>query len=304
MMNVNLKDILECKRMMQYNGAVIEYVTGLDGLVYLNTQDVFYVIENVHRNEFGYVQTLEDFVYLLEKHGCLSKAMSAYEHVIIADYLYDNPISVDTVIRLCEKVKCDKFKSFLSSAKDIINKYGLYVPEPKMKHYDRRRNNERNLAETFDLSALADGAYRMNVYEDDLYVDIVNSICNIVFNQDIENLRYNFNMLYEDYLSDFITDYEYDLVAYCSKVASYILKYSDIGVYGIEVLTRGALDVALRDFDRNKYKSKERSIDVIEKIVNKATYNAMDDLEYNPETKMSKRKHLTDEEIDDFKRYM
>ena len=303
MMNVNLKDVLECKRVMQYNGAVIEYTTNLNG-VYVNTQDIFYIIQNVHRNEFGYVQTLEDFVYLLEKHGCLSKAMSAYDHVVIADYLYENHMDLDMVIRLCEKVKCDKFKSFLASAKDIINKYGLYLPEPKMKHYDRRRNNDKNLAETFDLGALSDGAYKMGVYEDNLYLELVNSICAIVFNNDIESIRYNLNMLYDDYLSDFITDYEYDLMAYCCKVMSYMLKYSDIGVYGMEILTRGALDIAMRDFDRNKYKSKERTHDVVERIVNKATYNAMDDLEYNPEVKMNKRKHLTDEEIEDFKRYM
>ena len=76
-----------------------------------------------------------------------------------------------------------------------------------MKHYDRRKNNEKNLAETFDLKALSEGAYRLNVYEDNLYVDIVNTISNIVFNNDIESIRFNLNMLYDDYLSDYIKYY-------------------------------------------------------------------------------------------------
>ena len=303
MMNLNLKDVLECKRIMTYGNVFIEYTTGLDA-VYINPQDVLYVMQNVH-NEFGYVQTLEDLVYLLDKHGCLSKAMSAYDHVIIADYLFDNNMNIDMVIKLADKVKCNKFKQFLVEAKDIINKYGVYVPEPKMKHYDRRTNNEKNLAATFDLDALADGAYRLGVYEDNLYLDVVNAITNIVFHNDIESIRFNLGMMYEDYLSDFITDYEYDMVAYCARVASYLLKYSDVGAYGIEILTRGALDVALRDFDKNKFKSKERTSSVVENIFDRAMYNVnKNELEYDEEAVMYKKKHMTDKEIEDFKKYL
>ena len=303
MMNVNLKEILECKRVMNYGNAVIEYTTGLD-TVYVNPYDILYIMQNVH-SEFGYVQTVEDFVFLLDKHGCLSKAMSTYDHVTIADYIYDNNINIDMIIKLADKVKANKFKQFLVEAKDIINKYGIYVPEPKMKHYDKRTNNERNLAVTFDLNALSEGAYRLGVYEDNLYIDVVNAITNIVFNNDIESLRFNLNMLYEDYLSDYISDYEYDLIAYCCRVASYILKYSDIGVYGIEIFTRGALDVALRDFDKNKFKDKKRTESVVENIFDKAMYKERhNELEYNEDEKMYKKKHLTDEEIEDFKRYL
>lgn len=303
MMNVNLKDILECKRVMNYGNAVMEYTTGLDA-VYLNPYDVLYVMTNIH-NEFGYVQTLEDLVYLLDKNNCLSKSLSVYEHVTIADYIYENNINIDMVIKLADKFKCNKFKQFLVEAKDIINKYGIYVPEPKMKHYDRRSNNERNLAVTFDLNALSEASYRLGVYEDNLYIDVVNVISNIVFNNDIESVRFNLNMLYEDYLSDYITDYEYDMIAYCSRVASYIMKYSDIGVYGIEVFTRGALDVALRDFDKNKFKDKRRTGSVVDNIFDRAMYNVNDnELEYNENDKMYKKKHLTDKEIEDFKKYL
>ena len=303
MMNVNLKEILECKRVMNYGNAVIEYTTGLD-VVYVNPHDILYIMQNVH-SEFGYVQTLEDFVFLLDKHGCLSKAMSTYDHVIIADYIYENNINIDMIIKLADKVKANKFKQFLVEAKDIINKYGIYVPEPKMKHYDKRTNNERNLAVTFDLNALSDGAYRLGVYEDNLYIDVVNAITNVVFNNDIESIRFNLNMMYEDYLSDYISDYEYDLIAYCCRVASYILKYSDIGVYGIEVFMRGALDVALRDFDKNKFKDKKRTESVVENIFDRSMYKERhNELEYNEDEKMYKKKHLTDEEIEDFKRYL
>jgi hypothetical protein len=303
MMNLNLKDVLECKRMMVYGNFLMEYTTSLDR-VFLNPQDVLYVIQNGH-NEFGYVQSLEDLVYLLDKHRCLSKAMSAYDHVTIADYLFNNHINIDMIIKLADKVKCNKFKQFLVEAKETINKYGTYVPEPKMKHYDRRSNNERNLATTFDLIALTEGACRLGVYEDNLYVDVANVICNIVFHNDLESVRYNLNLMYEDYLSDFISDYEYDLIAYCCKVASYILKYSDIGVYGIEVLTRGALDVASREFDKSKCKNTQRTGSIVENIFDRAMYNNnYNDLEYDENAKMTKKKQLTDKEIEDFKKYL
>lgn len=301
---LRLNDVLDCKRVMGYKGAVIEYTTGLNE-VYLNPQDVLYVLQNVHNGEFGYLQTMEDLVYLLEKHNCLSKSLLAYDHVIIADYLYDKNMNIDILIKLCEKVNSNKFKQFLIEARDIINKYGLYVPEPKMKHYDRRSNNERNLATTFDLSALTEGACRLGVYEDNLYVDVANAICNIVFHNDLESVRYNLNVMYEDYLSDFISDYEYDLIAYCCKVASYILKYSDIGVYGIEVLTRGALDVASREFDKSKCSNTQRTGSIVENIFDRAMYNNnYNELEYDENAKMTKKKQLTNKEIEDFKKYL
>lgn len=301
MNNVNLKDILECKRIMNYGNVVIEYTTGLDA-VYVNANDILFVMQNIH-NEFGYVQSLEDLVYVLDKNNCLSKAMSAYDHITIADYLFNNHINIDMIIKLADKVKCNKFKQFLVEAKDIINKYGVYVPEPKMKHYDRRSNNEKNLAITFDLNVLPEAAYKLGMYEDNLYVEIANMISLIVFNNDIENIRYNLNMLYDDYLSDYITDYEYDMMAYCCRVVTYLMKYSDIGIYGMEVFTRGALDVALRDFDRNKYKDKKRTESIVENIFERELYGE-NELEYNENEVMYKKKHLTDKEIEDFKKYL
>lgn len=301
MNNANLKDILECRRIMNYGNVVIEYTTDLNS-VYVNANDILYVMQNVH-NEFGYVNSLEDLVYILDKNHCLSKSLSVYDHVTIADYLYNNHINIDMVIKIAEKVKCNKFKQFLVEAKDIINKYGVYVPEPKMKHYDRRSNNEKNLAITFDVNVLPDAAYRLGMYEDNLYIEIANMISLIVFNNDIESVRYNLNMLYDDYLSDYITDYEYDMIAYCSRVVSYLMKYSDIGIYGLKVFVRGALVVALRDFDKNKYKNKERTESIVENIFERELYGE-NELEYNENEVMYKKKHLTDKEIEDFKKYL
>ena len=61
---LNLNDVLTCKRIMEYEGCVIEYTTGLND-VYLNPQDCLYVMKNVHGNHFGYMQDMEDLVYLL-----------------------------------------------------------------------------------------------------------------------------------------------------------------------------------------------------------------------------------------------
>ena len=302
MMNINLKDVLECRRIMNYGDVVIEYTTGIDS-VYVNANDILFVMQNVHK-EFGYVQTLEDLVYLLDKNKCLSRHLSAFDHVEIADYLYENHINIDSIIKLADKCKANKFKQFLTEAKDIINKYGLYVPDPKMKHYDKRRNNEKNLAETFDINVLTNAAGRMGMYEDNLYVEIANAVSLIVFNNDIESIRYNLNMMYDDYLSDFISDFEYDMMAYCCKVMTYLLRYSDIGMYGIEVLTKIALDVAMRDFDRNKYDEKKRATtNLVDSIFDKALYGN-NELEYNEHEVMYKKEKVSDKDVEDFRRYM
>ena len=302
MMNINLKDVLECRRIMNYGDVVIEYTTGIDS-VYVNANDILFVMQNVHK-EFGYVQTLEDLVYLLDKNKCLSRHLSAFDHVEIADYLYENHINIDSIIKLADKCKANKFKQFLTEAKDIINKYGLYVPDPKMKHYDKRRNNEKNLAETFDINVLTNAAGRMGMYEDNLYVEIANAVSLIVFNNDIESIRYNLNMMYDDYLSDFISDFEYDMMAYCCKVMTYLLRYSDVGMYGIEVLTKIALDVAMRDFDRNKYDEKKRATtNLVDSIFDKALYGN-NELEYNEHEVMYKKEKVSDKDVEDFRRYM
>lgn len=302
MMNINLKDVLECRRIMNYGDVVIEYTTGIDS-VYVNANDILFVMQNVHK-EFGYVQTLEDLVYLLDKNKCLSRHLSAFDHVEIADYLYENNINIDSIIKLADKCKANKFKQFLTEAKDIINKYGLYVPDPKMKHYDKRRNNEKNLAETFDINVLTNAAGRMGMYEDNLYVEIANAVSLIVFNNDIESIRYNLNMMYDDYLSDFISDFEYDMMAYCCKVMTYLLRYSDVGMYGIEVLTKIALDVAMRDFDRNKYDEKKRATtNLVDSIFDKALYGN-NELEYNEHEVMYKKEKVSDKDVEDFRRYM
>lgn len=302
MVNLNLSDVLTCRRVMDYQGICIEYTTGIEE-VYINAQDCFNVMVNSKDDNFGYVQSLDDVVFLLKKHHCLSKGLISFDDVIIADYLYSNNINIDLMIKLCDKMKCNKFKTFLVNAKEIILKYGLYVPEPKMKHYDKRTNSEKNLASTLDMNALDEGAYRMNQYTENVYLDLATSVCQVVFGRDLESLRYQFNMLYEDYLSDYITDFEYDMVAYCCKVASYLLKYSDIGIYGIEVFMKNALEVALEDFSGYQSKSSGRTsfgeAEAINDIFDKAMYN----VEEQPR-KLKKKTHLSQDEIDEFRKYL
>ena len=299
MVNLNLNDVLTCRRMMDYQGICIEYTTGIEE-VYINAQDCFNVMVNSKGDNFGYVQSLDDVVFLLKKHHCLSKGLISFDDVIIADYLYSNNINIDLMIKLCDKMKCNKFKTFLVNAKEIILKYGLYVPEPKMKHYDKRTNSEKNLAHTLDMNALDDGAYRMGWYTENAYVELANSICNLVFGRDLESMRYQFNMLYDDYLSDYITDYEYDMIAYCCKVASYLLKYSDIGIYGIEVFVKNALDVAIEEFSGSKSKGRTSSgeAEAINDIFDRAMYNVEE-----PQRKLKKKSKYSQDEIDEFKKY-
>ena len=300
MNNLNLNDVLTCRRVMDYNGMLIEYTTGLDE-VYVSANDCLNVMINSRADNFGYIQTIDDMAFMLKKHKCLSKVMLNLDDVTIADYLFNNKMNIDLMIKLCEKMKCNKFKTFLTEAKNTILKYSLYVPEPKMKHYDKRTNSEKNLADTLDMNALDEGAYRMNQYTENVYIDLASSICNVVFGRDLESLRYQFNMLFDDYLSDYITDYEYDMVAYCCKVASYLLKYSDIGIFGIEVFMKLALDVALEDFSGpNKRSSMSfNESDAIENIFDKAINNIGEE----PPRKLKKKSKFTQDEIDEFKKY-
>jgi len=298
---LKLNDVLECRRMMEYKGAVIEYTTGLNE-VYVNAQDILYVMQNVHSKDFGYLQSMEDFVYLLDKQGCISQALKCYDNYIIADYLYEKPINIDYVIELSSKLKVKEFTTFLRTAKGIIIRYGVYVPHPEFTHYDRRKNDEKNLAITFDSKALSEAAYRLNVYEDNLYFEVANAMTNIVFGRDVESLRYEHSMLYEEYLSDYMTDFEYDKLAYCCKVASYILNYSDVGVYGVEVFTTTALNMALQDVETGRIKySAPKNTSVISEIFDNATHN--DELEYTEE-RMRPRQEVSQKDVDDYKRYM
>lgn len=292
---LNLNDVLTCRRVMNYEGYCIEYSTGLCGEVYLNTVNCFSVIQNLYSNNFGYIQGMDDFAYLLRKYNCLSTIMCEFDDSTIAMYLYENNITIDTMITLCSKTKCNKFKDFLTKAKETINKYGIYVPNPVMKHYNKINNQDKNLSERLDLDALSDGAYRLGMYEDQLYLDVADAIYNIVFNSTVENTRNYYNLRYEDYVSDYISDYDYDMIAYCCDIASYLLKYSDIGVFGLEVFMKYALEVAMKDYGMKN--SRVNNSNIIDNLFDKAIYNQ------EPE-KVTKKNHLSQSEIDDFRRYM
>lgn len=301
---LNLNDVLTCKRVMDYQGYDLEYTTGLCDEVYLNPDHCLAIIQNLHSNNFGFVNYMEDLVYLLKKYDCLSKSLSRFEDVIISNHLYSSYINIDAMIKLSDKVKCDKLSKFLKHAKKIINQYGLYVPEPKMAHYDKRQNTEKNLAVTLDMQALEDGAYRLGEYTDNLYVGLADVISNIVFGTDIESLRLDYNLYYDDYLSDVISDYEYDMIAYCCKVASYILKYSNIGIYGIEIFVREALNEAMSNYEKKAIRSTrggKNENEVIGDLFDKANYSVNNDEFDKP---LKKRKYISQEELDDFKKYI
>ena len=111
MNNLNLVDVLTCRRVMDYQGICIEYTTGLDE-VYVRAQDCYTVMVNSKVDNFGYVQSLDDLAFLLKKHKCLGKSLLLFDDAIIADYLYENNINVNVMIKLCEKLKCNKFNCF------------------------------------------------------------------------------------------------------------------------------------------------------------------------------------------------
>lgn len=307
---LNLTDVLKCKRVLNYHGMDLEYTTGLGNEVYLNPQHCLNIIHSLYNKHFGYVQDMEDFVYLLKKFNCLNKCVASYDNVIIADYLYYNNISLEIMLKLTGKAKCEKFNKFLKEARDIICKYGVYLPDPAMKHEDKRKNTDRNLSRSMDLSSISEGAYKLGMFEDQLYLEVADIISDIVFGVDMETIRLNYGLYYEDYLSDSITDYEYDMITYCCKVASYLLKYSDMSLYGLNIFIRDALNEALKDYTEPVNKS------VINKAVNESQVisdifksNAdSSDLEPISDNiygrRLKKKTYLSKDEINEFKKYL
>ena len=297
---LNLVDVLTCKRIMVYDGSKIEYTTGLSGEVYLNTQDVLYVIQR----ETSTVEYMDDLLYVLRKYNCITKAMAQYEDIVLVNYLYDNNINIDSIIQLSEKLKLHKLNKFLNEVKENINRFGFYNPFTKFEHYDRRRNQEVNLADTLDMEAIREGAINLGMYEDQLYVDAAEMITTIVFGENLGDLRSRFYMYYEDRLSDYITDFEFDMVAYCCRLVSYMLRYWNVGLYGMEVFIRGALNEAVNSSnvkDRNRTTSMSES-STIQNIFDKATYGYE---KYEEETpKLKKRINISDDDLDEFKKYM
>ena len=297
---LNLNDVLNCRRVMVYRNQEIEYTTGLCNEVYLNTEQCLNLVQGLNIN----VNYMEDFLYMLRKHNCIGKSVSMFDDNVLINYLYDNNINIDSMILLTEKVKSSKvhdLNKFLKEAKETINKYGIYVPEPKMKHWERRKNTEKNLAMNLDMNALSDAAYRSNVYDDNFYLELADSIHNIVFKCSLESNRIYFNMMYEDYVSDYITDEEYDMIAYCCEVANYLMKYSDIGVYGLEVFMENALNVAMEGkhpVARNVGRSESN---VMQELFDKADYNLRNN---EDDYKVRRRTNISDEEVEEFRKYI
>lgn len=297
----NINDVLSCRRVMEYKGVTIEYVTDIDG-VKVNPYDMMTLMQHVFR-DFGHIQTIDDLAYLLSKHKCLPRYLATFELRLVADYMHENMVSLSVFTKLGKACKAKEFETFLKSARDTINKYGVYLPDPTMKHYDRRKNNERNLADTLDLKALEHGSYRLGLYTDNAYIAVADAVTRIVFNRDLEDLRCQLGMLYDDYVSDYVSDYDFDTIAYCCKVMSYLLKYSDISIDGLEILTKMALDVAESEYSGNKYQTdfNKSTGDMIGNIFDTFTTN---DLEYNENQRVTKKNAISKSEVDDLKKYL
>jgi hypothetical protein len=78
--------------------------------------------------------------------------------------------------------------------------------------------------------------------------------------------------------------------------------YSDVGVYGVEVFTTNALNMALQDVETGKIKySAPKNTSIISEIFDNATHN--DELEYTEE-RMRPRQEVSQKDVDDYKRYM
>lgn len=304
MNNIGLADVLNCIRVMNYNGNNIQYITGISsGDVQLSALDCFEVLKNDTRS-IGYVVDLTDFVTMMTKSNTISKSiLMSFNDVEIADYLSDTYIPINTVIGICDQYKADMFRNFLRKAKTTISDIGLYLENSSFINAQKRSCTDKNLADSLDLKALSDYAYKNNMDDNFTYLEICNMVSDIVFSDNLENVRINLNLYFDDYLCNFITQEEYNEIHFCCKVISYLMNYSDISLNGIEIFTRIALNsvitksnktqsqTGLKRRETNGYNSLNDSVE---------EYNDDESVYYKPLTKRAE----SNKELNDFKRNM
>lgn len=287
---IDLKSVLECVRGMNYRGINIRYITGVCNEVRLSMDDCIEVLRRNESGRVGYVNDSYDMLNILGDSGAISKAVyeTFQEHKIVYE-LEDHYINIDSMLKVCDSYKLNEFKKFLVDAKKQINEFGSYIDYTVFMSLDKRKCNDRNLSNTLQLDVIGRYADLNGMASEDVYVEICDIVASIVFGTTMEEIRSRYGLYFEDYLCDSITQFEFDKITFLCSVISYLLKYSDLSLRGVEILA----DMASRAFITN-YKPKEYNYKNFKRT------NKSDDDPYLTPLKDKKES----EELEDFKRYM
>lgn len=288
---IELRSVLECVRGMDYKGVNIHYVTGVCNEVRLSMDDCIEVLRRYDNGRIGYINDSYDMLDVLGKSGAISKAVyeTFQEHKIVYE-LEDHYINIDSMITVCEFYKINDFKKFLVKAKKQINEFGSYIDHTTFVSLDKRNCNDRNLSNSLYLDVVSRYADINNMVSEDVYVEICDIVAGIVFGCTMEEIRSRYGLYYEDYLCDSISQFEFDKITFICSAITYLLKYSDLSLRGVEILA----DMASRAFTTN-YQPKEYN------YKNFRRNNKSEDVD--PYLAPLKNKKES-EELEDFKRYM
>ena len=305
-----LEDVLGCERVMNYRGMNIRYTSGITAEdTKVSAYDAFYALKAYGTSKVGYVEDIMDLVTMCEKAGVISKAIKlSFEEVKIYDYLMDAYISIDSVIAIAKQYKIDNFEKFLVKAKKQIAELGCFVDDINFNVNDKKKNNDQNASSALDLQAVEAYANLNGMSFEDAYIGACDVINNIVLGDNTENMRLKLNMFTDGFISEYITQREYDEVVLLSKVMSYLMWYSDISFEGMGIfchmVLKGMSDSYRGGYtDRTRHYSYDEPMPVIRKnqeIDYNDKYSEYDD--EDPFTMPIKKKKDTD--VENFKKFM
>lgn len=306
---IRLEDVLGCVRVMNYRGINIRYTSGITAEdTKLSAYDAFYALKAMGTSKIGYIEDVMDLVTMCEKAGVISKAITlSFEEVKIYDYLMDAYISIDSVIAIAKQYRIEKFEKFLVKAKKQIAELGCFVDDIIFNVNDKKRNNDQNASSSLDLQAVESYANLNGMAFEDAYIGACDVINNIVLGDTTENMRLKLNMFTDGFISEYISQREYDEVVLLSKVMSYLMWYSDISFEGMGIFCHMVLKGMSTSYkgssnERTGYFGYDEPMPVVRRKKPEIDYDKYSEYEDDPFTMPIKKKK--DNEVENFKKFM
>lgn len=248
---ITVKDVVDCVRVANYKGNGVRYKSGLTkGEVYMSSIDCFSLFKNKFMRQIGQMRDMYDLVTMMKDADLLSPAI---EQTFSDESIYygfsEIYVPISAIKKICIKYGIKDLISWLDKVVAEVNEIGIFTNGVKFTTNDKRVCNELNLSDALDKDALCEYARLNDIYEETCYIEIANAISNIVFGDDLHNVRTHYNLYDNDYLCDYITQEEYDEIVFLCKIMSYMLKHCAISIEGMTLFCK----LAISSIDRNKY---------------------------------------------------
>lgn len=241
--NMDSVDLMDIVKNMDYKGNDIHYYTGIcKNEVFISLADVLDIISHNKRTE------LLDTEKVLIKAGVIPEYIKNMRPYFIESYINNQCVIYTAVIKVCEYYGEKDLQIFINNAVKMINEIGFYVEGLRYNYTNRKKNREPNVSDLlrmsdiekyYNNSKILNWGYRV----ENIYQDVVDMISNLVFDTDIANLRYDRNINYDEKVSDFVTDREFNQLSIVSKIFSYMLSCNyDLSLEYIEFLASKVLE--------------------------------------------------------------